>query len=227
MPPMLPFVLAMVFAALGIPAAQAAPCAGFDDVDAADAFCPNVEWIRNRGITLGCTATLYCPTGAVSRLAMAAFLNRLEPQLPPQFIAANGAVLGPYVNVDVASNPNRALLRVEGDLYPIKMDTTDFVEWNIAHLGPYFTTGNCSGTPFVITVLGKPGLPFSSAYYEVGTDAGGGSILLVASGTPVPRSLLSTQAPGGACVSLAGIVHPTVGARIAVAIDLPTPFKLR
>ena len=60
------------------PAAQAAPCAGFDDVDDASAFCGNVAWLKNRAITLGCTpATNYCPGAPVSRLAMAAFLKEL------------------------------------------------------------------------------------------------------------------------------------------------------
>ena len=63
--------------------AYAAPCAGFDDVDTASVFCVNVEWLRNRQITLGCTDTLYCPNDTVSRLAMAAFLNRLGQVLTP------------------------------------------------------------------------------------------------------------------------------------------------
>ena len=64
-------------------AVHAAPCAGFDDVDAASAFCPNVEWIRNRAVTLGCSATQFCPDGAVSRLSLAAFVNRLGSALTP------------------------------------------------------------------------------------------------------------------------------------------------
>ena len=78
------------------PAALAAPCAGFTDVDDASAFCPNVEWLKNRQITLGCTsATTYCPGDAVIRLAMAAFMNRLGTALTPaQFPvdAAPGAI---------------------------------------------------------------------------------------------------------------------------------------
>ena len=62
----------------------AAPCAGFTDVDDSSAFCPNVEWLKNRGVTLGCTSTtLYCPTDAVQRDAMAAFLDRLGNALVP------------------------------------------------------------------------------------------------------------------------------------------------
>jgi hypothetical protein len=56
----------------------AAPCAGFTDVDTSSAFCASVAWIKNRGITQGCTApTLYCPSDYVTRLQMAAFLYRL------------------------------------------------------------------------------------------------------------------------------------------------------
>jgi hypothetical protein len=75
--------LALVVSASAI----AAPCAGFTDVDDTGPFCPNVTWIRNRNITLGCEAGLYCPTAPVSRLAMAAFLNRLgDVVLPPNVI---------------------------------------------------------------------------------------------------------------------------------------------
>lgn len=58
--------------------AVAAPCAGFTDVDDSSSFCTSVAWMKNRGITLGCTsATLYCPNDYVTRLQMAAFLYRL------------------------------------------------------------------------------------------------------------------------------------------------------
>lgn len=74
---------ALAAAAAG-PAAVAAPCAGFTDVDDSSGFCPNVEWLKNRSITLGCTsATTYCPTDAVTRLSMAAFMNRLGTALTP------------------------------------------------------------------------------------------------------------------------------------------------
>src|SRR5688500_10440980 len=68
-------------------ASHAAPCAGFTDVDDAvvgAGFCQNVEWLKNRQITLGCTSvTLYCPNDNVSRLQMAAFMNRLGNALTP------------------------------------------------------------------------------------------------------------------------------------------------
>lgn len=67
--------------------AAAAPCAGFTDVDTSSVFCPNVDWLKNRAITLGCTpATQYCPNNPVSRLSMAAFMNRLGVALTPVIV---------------------------------------------------------------------------------------------------------------------------------------------
>jgi hypothetical protein len=73
--------VALVAAVLAVVAAPAsgAPCAGFTDVDDTNPFCPSVAWMKNRSITTGCTLTEYCPSSLVSRLAMAAFMNRLFP----------------------------------------------------------------------------------------------------------------------------------------------------
>jgi hypothetical protein len=73
-----------ILMAVAAPGALAAPCAGFTDVEDTSPFCGNVGWLKNRAITLGCTsATLYCPADPVSRLAMAAFMNRLGNALTP------------------------------------------------------------------------------------------------------------------------------------------------
>ena len=72
---------------MGASSTASALCAGFTDVDGASPFCPNVEWLKNRGVTTGCTsATLYCPTDVVTRLSMAAFMNRLGNALEPAFL---------------------------------------------------------------------------------------------------------------------------------------------
>jgi len=71
-------------------------CAGFTDVAAADPFCANVQWVKNREITLGCTsATLYCPTDPVLRLSMAAFMNRLGRALTPTVVFETDSIPGP------------------------------------------------------------------------------------------------------------------------------------
>ena len=72
-------------------ALAAPPCAGFNDVDSSSQFCGNVEWIKNRGVTLGCTETTYCPLDAVNRLAMAAFMNRLGVALTPSHLVVDFA----------------------------------------------------------------------------------------------------------------------------------------
>lgn len=97
------------------PPASGAPCAGFTDVDDASPFCSNVTWLSNRAITLGCSATTYCPTGPVSRLAMAAFLNRFGTALTPV-----------HLRVDQASGP------IDLDASPVVCQTSDYTAGDFA-----------------------------------------------------------------------------------------------
>jgi Collagen triple helix repeat (20 copies) len=78
--------------------AQAQQCTGpgyvFEDVLASDPFCPQISWIAQRGITLGCvvidaTRRLYCPDEEVSREQMALFFNRLADSLFPRNCSVN------------------------------------------------------------------------------------------------------------------------------------------
>ena len=78
--------LLLVATGLAAPFAFAQSCAGFTDVPDTDPFCVNITWIKNRGITLGCTATTYCPDGLVNRKQMAAFLNRMAVAQSPKVI---------------------------------------------------------------------------------------------------------------------------------------------
>lgn len=90
----LPLILGVVASAMLAPlpnVAQAQSCAGFTDVAGTSTFCPNVEWLKNRAVTLGCTSTtLYCPTDPVTRLSMAAFMNRLGTALSPEVLTFEG-----------------------------------------------------------------------------------------------------------------------------------------
>ena len=74
-----------------------AQCAGFSDVSPFNnPFCTNVQWMKNRAITLGCgNGTTYCPTDPVSRLQMAAFMNRVGNVLTPRVLSveASGGAL--------------------------------------------------------------------------------------------------------------------------------------
>lgn len=110
---------------------SAAACAGFDDVDSASAFCPSVEWIRNRNVTLGCTVNQYCPNDYVNRLQMAAFLSRLGSALTPIVLSSDlsldatdivpGAVVCMSGNGFAFAHPARATL----DVVISAMATTD------------------------------------------------------------------------------------------------------
>jgi hypothetical protein len=61
-----------------------AACGGFTDVAPSDIFCNSSEWLKNRGVTLGCTSsTLYCPTQTVTRAQMSLFMQRLGDALQP------------------------------------------------------------------------------------------------------------------------------------------------
>jgi len=88
-------LLAVLWAGV-LPTAQAAPCAGFIDVADTSGFCANVEWLKNRAITLGCSIPdSYCPNEPVIRLSMAAFMNRLGTAMTPAVLyddATGGAL---------------------------------------------------------------------------------------------------------------------------------------
>ena len=69
-------VLLVVAVALPLMAQQSGP---FEDVPWSDQFAGDIWWLSSEGITRGCnppTNTLYCPSAAVTRGQMAAFLVR-------------------------------------------------------------------------------------------------------------------------------------------------------
>lgn len=72
------FLTSRCAAAQALPpwAASSGPCGGFTDVDPAAPSCAAVEWVKNRGITLGCTTNAYCPTATVTREQLALMLYR-------------------------------------------------------------------------------------------------------------------------------------------------------
>lgn len=70
-------------ASLRVDVAQPGHCAGFADVPASSAFCASVAWLRNRNVTAGCGPDSYCGSDEVSRLQMAAFMQRLGRALTP------------------------------------------------------------------------------------------------------------------------------------------------
>jgi hypothetical protein len=76
-----------------------APCGGFIDVIPSDIFCNAGEWLRNRGVTTGCTATQFCATQTVTRAQMALFMQRLGDAISPAIYSDNVLGTGP-LNAD-------------------------------------------------------------------------------------------------------------------------------
>ena len=96
------------------------PCDAYSDVDGASPFCPSVEWMKKRGVTLGCAAGLYCPNSPTNRLQMALFMNRLGVTLtnvqakvetaPGPFNPSGNPVLCTTADVAAASYERRTYL---------------------------------------------------------------------------------------------------------------------
>jgi hypothetical protein len=147
------------------------PCTGFTDVDAADVFCPSVEWMRNRSITTGCTATEYCPGATVSRLGMAAFMTRVgdvlegEPETTGGVLGAlppGVAVIGcPSAPVPALPYPTRVeidavysgLGTTTGTLRIRLLESADGVAWTPA--GPFHLVSVASGRWTALRVIGS------------------------------------------------------------------------
>ena len=101
------FLASLLVLGLGAPNAANAQCVGFTDT-ADDVFCPAVEWLKNRSITSGCTATEFCPSSPVSRLAMAQFINRLGKAMTPVVLFAEAQ----HGNLTVAESNGATVLCV-------------------------------------------------------------------------------------------------------------------
>lgn len=156
MPSLLRYAAGVLLALLLPLSAVAAPCAGFTDVDDSDLFCPNVTWMKNRSITLGCTTELYCPTAPVTRLAMAAFLNRLGKVLLPPNVVWVGHDGGQFQSIQaaidhVASQPFNApgLVKVApGEYYEqLTIPSNVVVEGAGRRLTEIRAQGGCSPGP--------------------------------------------------------------------------------
>ncbi len=87
-------IIAAAVAALASAPAYSAACAGFTDVDSANTYCPAVTYLKDKGITLGCTGTMYCPNDYVTRLQMALFLQRAGRGGPNNTLGSSTTTIG-------------------------------------------------------------------------------------------------------------------------------------
>lgn len=137
---------------------DAAPCAGFDDIDDSSAFCANVAWMKNRGITFGCAANLYCPNESVTRIQMAAFISRLQSLLPPTVFDASGQVVGSFLD---SGDFTIALYRKAGELYTLPIQRVSSIgrDWRLYYREIYFDQPGCGGQPFLDQISYSPVAP--------------------------------------------------------------------
>ena len=156
------FAFAMFCAAMVSKAVIAAPCAGFTDVDDSSGSCVNVEWMKNRGITLGVTPTLYDPNSPVTRLQMAAFMYRLGFQ---NAFLQGGNAFGTSARLGTADPHGLEL--VVGSLIGARIDPAPFGNVNVALGRDHFLTPGIYNS----TVAGGAENRISASYGSVG---GGG-----------------------------------------------------
>ena len=151
---------AFVFALLLPVSASAAPCDGFVDVSDGDIFCAAVTFLKNKGITLGCTdSSHFCPNDYVPRWQMALFLQRMGKGGPNNTLGgatttigggdfnlvsnifstvgggANNTASNPYSTVsggagNTASGPEST---IPGGLHNIAFGATSFAAGNTAN----------------------------------------------------------------------------------------------
>jgi hypothetical protein len=175
------FVVAL---AAVVPAgAHAQACVGFTDVASSNAFCKNVEWLKNRGITTGCTSpTLYCATEDVTRLSMAVFVQRLGNAMTRT--SAGGYNSGSSLNIDAlpivcpsaqntpsfartAHGVGTVLFRGSGPSMDVSMRIVESIDagpWNALNtpVASWSSTGNNLSKALVIVLPPRPLTPGTS-----------------------------------------------------------------
>ncbi len=105
-----------------------ASCGGFSDVTGTDIFCNSAEWLRNRGVTLGCTPTAFCPADTVTRAQMALFMQRLGDVIAPTWYSDG------VVNTGVITIDGGASVCATPDFPAVNYPRTAMVTWSFAGL---------------------------------------------------------------------------------------------
>lgn len=208
----------------------AAPCAGFTDVEDTSPFCASVEWIKNRRITQGCTATEYCPNAPLTRLQMAAFMARFGTSSAAMYwVDESGAFvgrLGPEMTLETTIGGKRVLLAMRGSL-----PTGGRVPGPYGEL--YYEEPNCTGRALF------PGATGAGRVFNAGAETFVAGIwnpvtsdyTYYVSGELVspPITVLSRRFDGGGC-GTENLVVTRAELREALGpylVDIPQPLFLK
>jgi hypothetical protein len=181
--------------------AQPGTCGGFTDISPGGGFCTNVLWMKNRGITLGCTPTLYCWANGVSRRSMAAFMNRLGNTLTPKVfsIEENGGVLDFSTYHVVCQTPE---LPAPAGNYPRFVDAEGSLSFEVSGLQ----------TLIVVPVVSKDGGSWQAMGQSIGPYVG-----------PGMRHNASTVAPGFLIFDGGGT--PPISLKFGLAVSRQNQFN--
>jgi len=210
--------------ALDAAPAVAAPCAGFTDVQDTDLFCTAVEWIRNRGVTIGCTSTsVYCPAASVTRASMALFLNRLGTALTPrlEYVETALGVVDPDVEAALCATP-----QIASAAYPRQaLVSVAFAGQSTGDLGyatrPMVSTDN--GTSW--TALTAPASDIrESVSGAAWTNSAASGLYAIPASQTVRFALVVNRQSGGADFAQA---RCQVAANVMNANGVSSPFEAR
>ncbi len=98
--------LAMLLVGSSADAAVCDAASPFADVAASESFCSNTEWLKNRGVTVGCAeGTNFCPFDVVTRAQMALFMNRLADAVVPPPLRAEQSLGARTITFTHDDNP--------------------------------------------------------------------------------------------------------------------------
>ena len=106
-------ITVLVVLALLVPTAALAGSI-FADVSDNNVHIDGIEWVRNNGVTQGCTATEYCPKEKVSREQMATFMYRLSGNDPLTSPSVNASRLAGKPASAYAGTPTLTRLHYTG-----------------------------------------------------------------------------------------------------------------
>jgi len=205
--------LIAVLAAVAPSTSSAAPCAGFTDVEDTSQFCASVEWMRNRGITLGCTATQYCPDSNVTRLQMAAFVERLSKYLGSYFTDANGTFIGKAFGsaVDLVVGGRRTYWGIQEDGFPLSSSAPPIQT-------PFFESTDCTGPAYSNWVRPRTHVYWGRHLAMTGWATDGRKVIYFLSDLPVgeQRQMRSLMSSLGTC---SGYENPPEN-----VVPFPTPL---
>lgn len=110
-------------------------CGGFTDVPTSAVYCDASEWLRNRGVTVGCTSTtLYCPGDNVTRAQMALFMNRLGNALSP-LVLRNHAAFSTQLGTPINLKSDPVLCNVN-HVQPTNYPRVALVNWAVTARAP-------------------------------------------------------------------------------------------